>query len=81
MKNASSLFSSFKEDWIRDMTETRCSGECDLQNKSAKISNALDKQFVPGHNVVVQTIHTVHAVDVYGQDKNILGKLHNHLPG
>ncbi|XP_039204484.1 sushi domain-containing protein 3 isoform X1 [Crotalus tigris] len=74
-------FCSFKEDWIRDMTETRCSGECNLQNKSTKTSNALDKQLVPGHNVVVQSIYTVHGVDAYGQDKNILGKLHNHLPG
>ncbi|XP_034293260.1 sushi domain-containing protein 3 isoform X1 [Pantherophis guttatus] len=74
-------FCSFKEDWIRDMAQTRCSGECDLQNKSAETSNALGKHLVPGHNGGVQSIHTVHAVDVYGQDKDILGKLHTHLPG
>ncbi|XP_032064721.1 sushi domain-containing protein 3 [Thamnophis elegans] len=74
-------FCSFKEDWIRDMAQTRCSGEYDLQNKSARTSNALGKHLVPGHNGGVQRIHTVHAVAVYGQDKDILGKLHTHLPG
>ncbi|XP_063147858.1 sushi domain-containing protein 3 isoform X1 [Candoia aspera] len=74
-------FCSFKEDWTRDMAETSCSGEHDLQNKSAKTSNVLGKQLVLGHNVGIHSIHTIHAVEVYGHDKDILGKLHTHLPG
>uniref|UniRef100_A0ABM5FK20 Sushi domain-containing protein 3 isoform X1 n=1 Tax=Pogona vitticeps TaxID=103695 RepID=A0ABM5FK20_9SAUR len=74
-------FCSFHEEWTGDITGAGCCAEHDLQSKLAQTSNAHSKQLVPGHNIALHTISTIHVVEVYGHEKDTLGTLDAHLPG
>ncbi|XP_053144095.1 sushi domain-containing protein 3 isoform X2 [Hemicordylus capensis] len=74
-------FCSFHEAWSGDITETGCYGENDLQSKFTKTSSTHGKQIVPGHNIAIHTISTIHVVEVYGHEKDMPGSLDSHLPG
>ncbi|XP_054834370.1 sushi domain-containing protein 3 [Eublepharis macularius] len=74
-------FCSFHEEWAGDMTETGYSGDNNFHCKTTKTSHALDKQLVPGHNIAIHTISTIHVVEVYGPEKDMVGTTDMHLPG
>lgn len=62
------------------MTETGCGGENDFPSKLAQASHVLGKQIVPGHNITIHTISTIHVAEVYGHEKDMIGILDSHLP-
>ncbi|KAJ6668368.1 hypothetical protein lerEdw1_015745, partial [Lerista edwardsae] len=74
-------FCSFHEEWIGDITETGCGGENDLPSKLTQTSRALGKQVVPGHNITIHTISTIHVAEVYGHEKDVVEPPESHLPG
>nr|XP_056703031.1 sushi domain-containing protein 3 [Euleptes europaea] len=74
-------FCSFHEEWVGDITEIGCSKDNDFNSKVTKTSSILSKQLVPGNNVAIHTISTIHVVEVYGTEKDIVGTIDTHLPG
>ncbi|XP_066473812.1 sushi domain-containing protein 3 isoform X2 [Tiliqua scincoides] len=70
-------FCSFHEEWTGDITETGC---YDLPSKLTQTSHVLGKQLVPGHNITIHTISTIHVAEAYGHEKDMVGTLDTHLP-
>lgn len=74
-------FYSFHEEWARDITETGCSTDNEFHSKLTRTSSVLGKQLVPGNNVAIHTVSTIHVVEVYGTEKDVVGISDSHLPG
>ncbi|XP_062979457.1 sushi domain-containing protein 3 [Elgaria multicarinata webbii] len=74
-------FCSFHEEWFGDISETGCCRENDIQSKLTRNSSALGKPLVPGNNIAIHTISTIHVVEVYGHEKDMLDTPDTHLPG
>ncbi|XP_074692860.1 sushi domain-containing protein 3 isoform X2 [Strix aluco] len=73
-------FYRFQEEWTRDIIAPGCCKDNDHLPKLSKSSSAAVKQAVPGHNAAVQTVNSIHVVEVYGH-KDSYNKPSCQLPG
>ncbi|XP_009474141.1 PREDICTED: sushi domain-containing protein 3 [Nipponia nippon] len=73
-------FYRFQEEWTRDIIAPGCCKDNDHLPKLSKSSSAPVKQVVPGHNTAVQTVDSIHVVEVYGH-KDSYNKLSRQIPG
>ncbi|XP_064310362.1 sushi domain-containing protein 3 [Phalacrocorax carbo] len=73
-------FYRFQEDWTWDIVAPGCCKDDNHLPKLTKSSSAPVKQAVPGQNTVVQTVDSIHVVEIYGQ-KDSYNKASCQIPG
>ncbi|KAM6344123.1 sushi domain-containing protein 3 isoform 1-T1 [Alca torda] len=73
-------FYRFQEEWTRDIVAPGCCKGNDHLPKLTKSSGAPVKQAVSGHSAAVQTVNSIHVVEVYGH-KDSCNKPSCQIPG